>query len=104
MYAVCSPSHADTHMLLFVLCSPEVLNSSGQVGVPRVDKRQTTEVQPFSFNTERRATERKSHEHPPPAQADGAAGAPGTSRRMGATLTRSQGLKRSILDGPVSGR
>lgn len=38
--------------------SPLILSTSGQLGVPKVDKRGTTEQQPFSFITDDRAEAR----------------------------------------------
>lgn len=68
-----------------------MLSSSGQLGVPRVDKPQLTQVQPFNLLSDSRAKVRRSHEHPSAEQAAAAA------------KFRAQPVKKSILDGPVSG-
>ena len=77
-------------MMLPLCCSHTILTSSGQLGVPRVEKKGPTEPQPFSLRSDVRAQKRKSvalgPTHEPPAR-----------------NLRSTQLKKSILDGPVSG-
>lgn len=74
-----------------VCCSVRVLTSSGQLGVPKVEKPQPTEPRPFNLRSDSRAKVRRSHEHPSMEQAAAAA----------ATF-KAQPLNKSILDGPVS--
>lgn len=72
--------------------STRVLSSSGQLGVPKVDKPRLTEPKPFKLRSDSRAQARKSHELPSLEQAAAAATA--------ATF-KAQPVKKSILDGPV---
>ncbi|WIA10445.1 hypothetical protein OEZ85_010637 [Tetradesmus obliquus] len=67
-----------------------VLTSSGQLGVPKVQKPAPTEPRPFALRSDSRARVRKSHEQPSMEQAAAAAGG-----------FRAQPLNRSILDGPT---
>eukprot|EP00775_Hariotina_reticulata_P002311 gene2311-2619_t len=66
-----------------------VLSSSGQLGVPKVDKPRLTEPQPFKLRSDSRAQARKSHELPTLEQAAAAA------------TFKAQPVKKSILDGPT---
>ncbi|WIA30497.1 hypothetical protein OEZ86_000581 [Tetradesmus obliquus] len=68
-----------------------VLTSSGQLGVPKVQKPAPTEPRPFALRSDSRARVRKSHEQPSMEQAAAAA----------AGGFRAQPLNRSILDGPT---
>jgi hypothetical protein len=70
-------------------CSNRVLSSSGQLGVPRVEKPHVTEPKPFNLRSDSRARVRRSHEQPTMQQAAVAA------------HFKAQPLNRSILDGPV---
>lgn len=72
--------------------STRVLSSSGQLGVPRVEKPHVTEFKPFNLRSDSRARVRRSHEQPSMQQAAAAA------------HFRAQPLNRSILDGPVRTR
>uniref|UniRef100_A0A383VSF2 TPX2 C-terminal domain-containing protein n=1 Tax=Tetradesmus obliquus TaxID=3088 RepID=A0A383VSF2_TETOB len=67
-----------------------VLTSSGQLGVPKVQKPAPTEPRPFALRSDSRARVRKSHEQPSMEQAAAAAGG-----------FRAHPLNRSILDGPT---
>jgi hypothetical protein len=73
--------------------STRVLSSSGQLGVPKVDKPHVTEPKPFHLRSDSRARVRRSHEQPNMQQAAAAA----------AGQFKAQPLNRSILDGPVCG-
>lgn len=73
------------------VCSTRVLSSSGQLGVPKVDKPHVTEPKPFHLRSDSRARVRRSHEQPSMQQAAAAA----------AGQFKAQPLNRSILDGPV---
>lgn len=75
--------------LVCLSCSTRVLSSSGQLGVPRVEKPHVTEPKPFNLRSDSRARVRRSHEQPTMQQAAAAA------------HFRAQPLNRSILDGPV---
>jgi targeting protein for Xklp2 len=81
----------DCPSLLLSACSNRVLSSSGQLGVPRVEKPHVTEPKPFNLRSDSRARMRRSHEQPTMQQAAGAA------------HFKAQPLNRSILDGPVRG-
>jgi hypothetical protein len=70
-------------------CSTRVLSSSGQLGVPRLEKPHVTEPKPFNLRSDSRARVRRSHEQPTMQQAAAAA------------HFKAQPLNRSILDGPV---
>lgn len=72
-------------------CSTRVLTSSGQLGVPKVEKPRPTEPKPFHLRSDSRAKMRRSHEQPSMQQAAAAAGG----------RFKAQPLNRSILDGPV---
>jgi len=74
---------------MLAVCSTRVLSSSGQLGVPKVDKPHVTEPKPFNLRSDSRARTRCSHEHP-------------TMQQAAATHFKAQPLNRSILDGPVS--
>jgi targeting protein for Xklp2 len=76
-----------------LLRSSLVLSSSGQLGVPKVEKPQVTEPKPFNLRSDSRARVRCSHQHPS-MQAAAAAAAGGQFK--------AHPLNRSILDGPVS--
>jgi hypothetical protein len=75
-----------------------VLSSSGQLGVPKVEKVRVTEPRPFNLRSDSRAKVRRSHEQPS-MQAAAAAAASGGGG--GGGKFKAQPLNRSILDGPV---
>lgn len=77
LLSVCCPCH-----------STRVLSSSGQLGVPRVEKPHVTEPKPFNLRSDSRARVRRSHEQP-------------TMQQAAAAHFKAQPLNRSILDGPV---
>lgn len=89
----CVVRNPDCAPVVVYLCSSRVLSSSGQLGVPKVDKPHVTEPKPFNLRSDSRARVRRSHEQPTMQQAAAAGGG---------GHFRAQPLNRSILDGPVS--
>ena len=75
--------------------SPAVVQSMGQVGVPRVEKRQVTQQEPFSFKVDARAQQKAPAEEAakPPCAAAPKAMVPPPSHHYAARACRRHGQR-----------